>query len=408
MESNRFSKVAIHENNPKWKNCLKREDSIYPRKNDIRSEFVRDYNRILHCTAYRRLKHKTQIFFATKNDHICTRIEHVNHVASVSDTISRFLGLNTELTKAIAVGHDVGHAPFGHEGEIILKEICERELRENFWHEKNSLWFVDKLETLQDPLGKERNLNLTYAVRDGIVSHCGEVNENAIFPREEAVNLNDINESNQYSPYTWEGCVVKISDKISFIGRDIEDALALKFLSNKQIKELINIIRSNTNINIKEINNTTLMHEFIINLCESSSPEVGIKFSEKYLKLLNLLRDFSYKNIYFHPRLDHFKKYAKLIIEAIFSTSSDFYKKKDTLTGLKKYEKEYPLLISTFSDWLIKYSDSDIKKKKFHKYENEILFKMNSTKDYLLSTIYYISGMTDSFAIKVFDELTSF
>lgn len=184
MDNNKFINEGAFPEHPKWQELIRRQENIYIRDDDIRTEFSRDYNRILHSTAYRRLKHKTQVFFATANDHICTRIEHVNHVASVSYTISKYLGLNTELTNAIAIGHDLGHAPFGHQGEIVLKELVEEQLNERFWHEKNSLYFIDKLETLPDPEGRQKHLNLTYAVRDGIILHCGEVDENAITPRD--------------------------------------------------------------------------------------------------------------------------------------------------------------------------------------------------------------------------------
>ena len=234
---NEFEKYATNENNPKWQNSIKREKEIYKRKNDIRSEFERDYNRILHCNAYRRMKHKTQVFFSPENDHICTRIEHVMHVESVSYTIAKYLGLNTELTKAIATGHDIGHSPFGHEGERILSQISERDIGEKFWHERNGMEFVDKIELLEDINKNKQNLNLTYAVRDGIISHCGEIDENCLKPREENINLNNYKVPNQYSPYTWEGCVVKISDKISYLGRDIEDAISLGIL-DKISKEL--------------------------------------------------------------------------------------------------------------------------------------------------------------------------
>ena len=111
----KFYDVAIN-NNSKWKKAIYREEDLYSRENDLRSEFERDYTRILHSLAYRRLKHKTQVFFNTQNDHICTRMEHVAHVESISYTISKELGLNSELTKAISIGHDLGHAPFGHQG----------------------------------------------------------------------------------------------------------------------------------------------------------------------------------------------------------------------------------------------------------------------------------------------------
>ena len=122
-----FASVKTDEKNPKWQQCIKRENTLYNRGNDIRSEFERDYTRLLHCEAYRRLKHKTQVFYAPQNDHICTRIEHVNHVASVSATIAKYLGLNQELTEAIAIGHDIGHAPFGHTGEDILNSLIQNQ-----------------------------------------------------------------------------------------------------------------------------------------------------------------------------------------------------------------------------------------------------------------------------------------
>ena len=118
----KFKEVSANPSNPIWNKFIDREETIYQRPNDIRSEFARDYTRILHSNGYRRLKTKTQVFFATKNDHICTRIEHVNHVASVSTTIAKNLGLNEELVNAIALGHDIGHAPFGHHGETVIRD----------------------------------------------------------------------------------------------------------------------------------------------------------------------------------------------------------------------------------------------------------------------------------------------
>ena len=110
----------MNEKNNKWSTAISRQALLYSSNNDLRSEFERDFTRIIHSNAYRRLKHKTQVFYSPQDDHICTRIEHVNHVQSISYTIAHYLGLNEELTKAIAVGHDLGHSPFGHKGEKIL------------------------------------------------------------------------------------------------------------------------------------------------------------------------------------------------------------------------------------------------------------------------------------------------
>jgi len=140
-----FRNVAVFPNNKNWGLLVSRSSKLYSRSDDIRSPFARDYTRILHSMAYRRLKHKTQVFFNIDNDHVCTRMEHVAHVESVSSTIARQLGLNEELTKAIAMGHDLGHAPFGHQGETVIKKLCLDYLHQSFWHEQNGLRFVDKI-----------------------------------------------------------------------------------------------------------------------------------------------------------------------------------------------------------------------------------------------------------------------
>ena len=121
---NSFVSVSANSNNQNWENILSRQSPLYKRENDIRSEFARDSNRIIHTDAYKRLKHKTQVFYSPQNDHICTRIEHVNHVESISYTIAHHLGLNEELTRAIALAHDLGHAPFGHKGEKNTCVLC--------------------------------------------------------------------------------------------------------------------------------------------------------------------------------------------------------------------------------------------------------------------------------------------
>ena len=186
-----FEEVAATEKHPLWANLLKRKGHLYEHTIELRSPFERDYTRVLHSLAYRRLKHKTQVFFNIENDHICTRMEHVAHVESVSNTIAKNLGLNTELTKAIAIAHDLGHTPFGHLGETVVKNIAKKRLGEEFWHEKNGLRFVDEVELLEDSYKKYQNLCLTYAVRDGIISHCGEINENGLRPREGLIDLNE-------------------------------------------------------------------------------------------------------------------------------------------------------------------------------------------------------------------------
>ena len=117
-----LQKVSANPENPNWNNIIKRQNSLYKRDNEIRSEFERDYTRVINSKAYRRLKHKTQVFFSPENDHICTRIEHVTLVESISYTIAKYFGLNTELTKAIATAHDIGHSPFGFFGARFCRQ----------------------------------------------------------------------------------------------------------------------------------------------------------------------------------------------------------------------------------------------------------------------------------------------
>ena len=407
----KFTKVAATSKNGKWPEMVTRQDKLYARSDDIRSEFWRDYNRILHCTAYRRLKHKTQVFFATRNDHICTRMEHVGHVAAVSSTLCTRLGLNVELAMAIATGHDLGHAPFGHEGEEILKEIVKEFSEDEFWHERNSLRFVDKLETLPGPCGKEHNLFLTYAVRDGIISHCGEVNNaynDPIRPRMENIPLESIMKSNQYQPFTWEGCIVKVADKIAYLGRDIEDALSLRILAPMRLKKLVHILNSllETKITFRQINTTYLMHELMIDLCESSSPEIGITFSKKYVDLINQVKQFNSEEIYKHSRLEPFKNYAKLIINSIYNFLLDKYSGKNTLAKLNKHKAGFPLTIGYFIEWLDKYTlrSNSLSKR----YANKVIYDLEDEQDYKQAIVDYISGMTDAFAIRAFNELINF
>ena len=386
----KFKEYSATPNNPNWEKIIKREKEIYKRENDMRSEFERDYTRILHCNAYRRLKHKTQVFFSPENDHVCTRIEHVMHVESVSYTIAKYFGLNTELTKAIATGHDIGHSPFGHAGERILSEISQKEIGENFWHERNGLEYVDKIELLQDMNQNWQNLNLTYAVRDGIISHCGEIDENSLRPREEYINLYDYEYPNQYAPYTWEGCVVKIADKISYLGRDIEDAIILGLLDEK-LEELYKILKQK-----EVINNTVIINHLIGDLCENSSPEKGLCFSEGTFKMLKEIKEFNYKYIYKAERLKPSARYFNIIINEIYSTIKNNYGKKDKSVN--------PEVIESFEKWLSNYWNL----KRNDKNKNDVIFDMKNERDFCKAIIYYISGMTDNFAIETYNKIVGF
>lgn len=375
---------SANPNNPKWNNIIQRKSTLYQRDNDIRSDFERDYTRVINSRAYRRLKHKTQVFFSPENDHICTRIEHVTLVESISYTIAKYLGLNTELTKAISIAHDIGHSPFGHQGEKILSEISKRDLNKSFWHEKNGLEYVDKIELLETPEGKYQNLDLTYGVRDGIISHCGEIDEISIKPRTEYIDLNDYEHPNQYAPYTWEGCVVKIADKLSYLGRDIADAITLGILDEKP-NELYDVLKLPKDT---KINNTIILNTFIKDLCENSNLEQGLCFSKDKFEMINCLKEFNYKNIYFAEKTLSSVDYFKLILNKLY----DFLK--ETFENIEKQRKNCKILVDDFEEWLTTYYN-------FEKCKANI-------KEYSQAIIYYISGMTDKYTVQMYNKIISF
>lgn len=398
----KFINVSANEDNPLWDKIIMRETPLYKRDNDLRTDFERDYTRVIYTNAYRRMKHKTQVFFSPTNDHICTRIEHINNVESISYTIANALGLNTSLTKAIATAHDIGHSPFGHRGEKILSNISQKEIGETFWHEKNGLDVVDKIELLEDNNGFKKNLDLTYGVRDGIISHCGEVNEKFLKPREEFIDLQTYITPNQYSPFTWEGCVVKISDKISYISRDIEDAILLGLLDDS-LEELHEILKFEKKA---IINNSVIINKLIFDLCTNSNPDDGLIFSDESLQLLDNIKAFNYKNIYYSDKVLASEKYFELVLTQIFEILKSAYDKENTLENLNKMKKNYNSVVTPFIKWINCYWN--LTDRENTNLQNKVLFDINNEKDYLKAIIYYISGMTDNYAIECYNNIIGF
>ncbi len=413
MSELKFSRYAAREGNPGWEKLISRRSELYSRRDDVRSPFARDYTRILHSMAYRRLKHKTQVFYNIDNDHICTRMEHVNHVDSVSSTIAKALGLNEELTRAISIGHDLGHAPFGHQGERVIRQLSEKYLHRSFWHEENGLRFVDKIELLEDNYKISRNLDLTYAVRDGIISHCGEVDQNGIFPRDLSIPIEDFDTAGKYQAATWEGCVVKMADKIAYVGRDIEDAVNLGFLDRADQDELLKMARANDE---RVMNTTVIMHNMIIDICQNSSPETGVSMSQKFNDQLKEVKAFNYEHIYRHSRLEPFNHYSELVLTQLFETMYSFYEGggAGTLCRLEKNRHFTPVLIGDFMNWLGRYCAASILpegelKELSRSCENEKIYQELQTPElYIQAIIDYISGMTDRFAISRFNELITY
>lgn len=406
-----FSEFAAKPGNQNWEELIKRNLPLDIRHEDVRSPFARDYTRILHSRGYRRMKNKTQVFFNIDKDHICTRMEHVAHVESVSGTIAGYLGLNTELTKAISIGHDIGHAPFGHQGERVLDEISKKHLGKSFWHEKNGLHFVDDVELLANSYNEKRNLGLTYAVRDGIISHCGEVDQNGLHPRKELIDLSDFTEPGQFQPATWEGCVVKISDKIAYVGRDIEDAVSLGFIDEEGRRQLLKLARTNDE---KVMNTTVIMYNLIQDICENSSPEKGICLSDKFSNQLNEIKEFNLRYIYRNKLFQPYQEYSVLVINQIFESLLDLYDPEMIWANIAKEKQYKPDTMDSFEGWLAEYCEEEFVpegelKQTAKACKNRKIYGRLETKElYVQAVIDYISGMTDRFAIKVFNELLKY
>lgn len=276
------------------------------RKNEertgYRQSFSLDADRIIHSRAYTRYIDKTQVFCLVSNDHITHRVLHVQLVSRIARTAGRFLGLNEDLIEAIALGHDIGHAPFGHDGENFLAELCHQNELPPFQHNIQSVRFLDHLER------KGRGWNLSLQTLDGILCHDGEVHANRISPGpakdftalDNEIELKKENPSHKLAPMTLEGCVVRMADTVAYIGRDIEDAILLGLIQREDIPKSCSTKLGRTNGEIVY----TLVTDLISNSHIPDTPEDGrghIGFSNEIGEYLHTLKDFNYSNIYLHP-----------------------------------------------------------------------------------------------------------
>jgi dGTPase len=239
------------------------------REGEIRTCFQRDRDRIIHSKAFRRLKHKTQVFLAPRGDHYRTRLTHVLEVSQIARTISRALRLNEDLTEAIALGHDLGHTPFGHAGEAVLSRIH----KEGFKHYEQSLRVVDFLEN------QGKGLNLTHEVRDGILKHSK--GKGLIIP----VSKSDRAE-------TLEGQVVRVSDIIAYLNHDLDDALRAGVIKKSDIPE--EVLKTLGETHSKRID--TMVKDFIY--CSIQTDLEELRMSDEVYDAVNRLRDFLYDRVY--------------------------------------------------------------------------------------------------------------
>jgi len=247
----------------------------------LRTEFQRDRDRILHCKSFRRLKHKTQVFLAPKGDHYRTRLTHTLEVSQIARTISRALRLNEDLTEAIAMGHDLGHTPFGHAGEMVLNELVEG----GFEHNVQSLRVVERLEN-----GK--GLNLTFEVRDGILHH-----------------------KKNGTPSTLEGRVVSFSDRIAYINHDIDDAVRAGILRLEDLPMDC--------VKILGLTHGERLNSMIGDLVMQSCNQPQIKMSPQVHEAFEKLRDFMFEQVYFNANAKREEGKAMHVVRALY----DYYLK---------------------------------------------------------------------------------
>lgn len=247
-----------------------------------RTVFQRDRDRILHSKAFRRLMHKTQVFLAPEGDHYRTRLTHTLEVSQVGRSIARALGLNEDLTEAIALGHDLGHTPFGHNGERILNELYAP----GFSHNEQSLRVVDKLEFHKGI----RGMNLTYEVRDGILNHPGS-----------------------RKPHTLEGCVVKLSDRIAYLNHDIDDAVRAGVLQENELPEETLRVFGET----KEERLNTM----IDNVIRTSDGQPYVKMDPPHQEAMDHLRSFMFARVYDGPDVRKEEKivHSEKVIRSLYA-----------------------------------------------------------------------------------------
>ena len=397
----KFATVAMSESHPNWEKVTARLNPLYKRPDDVRTPFERDFTRIIHSRGFARLKGKRQAMLSHTTGENCTRMDHVIQVANVAKSICKRLGLNGDLAEVIGFSHDIGHTPFGHSGERSIKQIIkDHGIEETFWHERNGLNFVDNIETLPNPDGKQQNLNLTYGVRDGIICHCGEVDENAIKPRTDFIDLMTMTQPGQHQPATWEGCVVKISDKIAYIGRDIEDATKDGILDKAKKKELLDIAGKALGKKVKNIDAGTVINMLEADLCANSSPEEGLKFSHKALGFINGVKKFNLENIYVHPLKLEKEKLDSLVLNGLFNSLDRNYAGKQTVKKLRTANSRQ--LASSFEGWLRKYSNARQKGDK--QFANPVLYDIGCKKNYQKAVIHYLSSLTDERATTFYQE----
>lgn len=316
MEQQSFSKYAVKSSETKGR-------AIYVEPCPLRTEFQRDRDRIIHSKAFRRLKHKTQVFLSPEGDHYRTRLTHTLEVSQIARTVARALRLNEDLVEAISLGHDLGHTPFGHEGEKVLSKILGRP----FEHNEQSLRVVDKLEN--DGAG----LNLTYEVRDGILQH-----------------------KISGKPATLEGKIVSYADRIAYVNHDIDDGIRAGILKEEDLpRDVVNVLGNKKGDRINSL---------VQNLVKTSYDKPYVKLDDEYENALKTLRTFMFTTLYQDKEAKQEEKKADRLIEFLF----EYF-----MSGVGKMPIFYE--------------------------------KIANEEGREIAVCDYVAGMSDRYAIKLFNEL---
>lgn len=349
------------------------EEAIYlkPNKNDIRTPYFRDIDRIIYSLAFIRYQDKTQVFSNTSHDHVARRMIHVQFVSKIARTIGRALGLNEDLIEASALGHDLGHVPFGHQGEYILNDLSLKHGEGYFNHN------IESVRNLMYIENYGKGLNITVQVLDAIMCHNGEFALGEYKPRKKTVkefleeyksSYQDKNVLAKMRPMTLEGCVVRVSDLIAYLGRDIDDAVRLKVLDREEIPESITKILGSTT---KDIVNTCIM-----DIIKNSINKNYIKLSDDVFAAIVELKKFNYEHIYYNAMTNEEKNELTQKFEVLFETYLD---------DLKANNSSSPIINSYLKNMISEYRD-------------------NNTNTRIV--IDYIAGMTDDYFLREYERIT--
>ncbi|NOX35045.1 MAG: HD domain-containing protein [Deltaproteobacteria bacterium] len=332
--------------------------------NEYRQAFSADSDRILNSLAFTRYIDKTQVFSLINNDHLTHRVIHVQLVSRIARTIGRYLGLNEDLIEAASLGHDIGHTPFGHDGERFLSKLTSEHGAGLFHHNIQSIRFLDGIEK------NGQGWNLSLQTMDAIVCHNGEVHSKLIVPQKKRsfkdfdIMIKTMKEKKicDEMPMTMEGCVVRMADTISYIGRDLEDAIRLNLVKRQDMPDICKKLLGRTN--------GTIVFNLVTDLISNSQGQPFIGFSQKVSFALKELKAFNYKHIYKNPLI---KKHLSSI-EDIFYFLFEKY-----LTALEKGNDQSVI----FTDFLNGMSEE---------------YREKSSNPEIVRD--YISGMTDSYFIR--------